>query len=85
MTKAKAKPTADLSYEQAFQELETLVARLESGDPPLEEALSLFERGQALAARCGRLLEQAELKLKALTPEGVEALEDTDLESEETA
>ncbi len=85
MAKAKAKPTDDLSYEKAFQELESLVARLESGDPPLEEALSLFERGQALAARCGRLLEQAELKLKALTPEGVETLEETDLESEETA
>lgn len=85
MAKAKVKATDDLSYEKAFQELESLVARLESGEPPLEEALSLFERGQALAARCGKLLEQAELKLKALTPEGVEALEETDLESEETA
>lgn len=85
MAKVKPKPTDDLSYEKAFQELESLVARLESGEPPLEEALGLFERGQALAARCGNLLEQAELKLKALTPEGVEALEETDLESEETA
>ncbi len=42
MAKAKAKPTDDLSYEKAFQELESLVTHLESGEPPLEEALSLF-------------------------------------------
>ncbi len=85
MTKAKAKPIDDLTYEQAFQELEGLVAKLESGDPPLEEALSLFERGQSLAAHCSRLLEQAELKLKALSPEGLGSFEDAGVESEEPA
>ena len=48
---------------------------LEAGELPLEEALTLFERGQALAARCGQLLDQAELKVKQLTAEGG-ALED---------
>ncbi len=42
--------------------------KLESGDLPLEEALELFERGQALAARCTELLEKAELTLKKLAP-----------------
>ncbi len=65
----KKKPPEELSYEEAFQELEALVARLESGELPLEEALGLFERGQALAARCNQLLEEAELKLKQLTIE----------------
>ena len=70
MAKVKsAKDPQDLSYEQAFQELEELVKRLESGEQSLEDALALFERGQALAARCGQLLEQAELKLRQLVPD----------------
>ncbi len=65
----KGKPPEELTYEQAFQELESLVARLESADLPLEQALALFERGQALAARCSSLLEKAELKLRQLVPD----------------
>ena len=38
----------ELSYEQAFEELQTLIGELESGEKPLEETLSLYERGQAL-------------------------------------
>ena len=53
-----------LSYEAAFQELEALVARMESGDLPLEESVKLYERGQQLAAHCQALLEDAELKIK---------------------
>jgi exodeoxyribonuclease VII small subunit len=66
----KPKPPEDLTFEQAFSELETLVTKLEEGDLPLEEALSTFERGQALAARCADLLDHAELKLKELVPDG---------------
>ena len=62
-----------LTYEAALTELEALVARLEAG-APLDEALQLYERGQALAAHCGRLLERAELRLRELTP----GAEDTD-------
>lgn len=57
---------AELPFEQAFEQLTELVAALEEGDLSLEESLTLFERGQALAARCGSLLEQAELKLRQL-------------------
>lgn len=56
-----------LTYEQALAELETLVERLEAG-AALDEALRLYERGQALAAHCGKLLEHAELRLRELTP-----------------
>jgi exodeoxyribonuclease VII small subunit len=59
-----------MNYEEAFQELKELVNKLESNDLPLERGLSLFERGQALAARCSELLEEAELKLKQLVPNG---------------
>lgn len=61
--------TPELTYEQAFEQLETIVEALENDDLELEEALARFERGQALAARCSELLESAELKLRELVPE----------------
>jgi exodeoxyribonuclease VII small subunit len=61
----------DLTFEQAFAELEETVRKLEEGGLALEESLALFERGQALAAHCNAQLDQAELKLRQLTPEGI--------------
>jgi len=63
---AKTKPPDEMSFEEAFEELSTLVGKLESGDLELEESLGLFERGQALADRCSQLLEEAELSLRQL-------------------
>ena len=57
----------DLTFEQAFSELEQTVAKLEDGDLSLETALALFERGQQLSAHCSKLLERAELKVTQLT------------------
>ena len=56
-----------LNYEQAFSELEEIVTGLETNQSTLEEALALFERGQALAQRCGELLEKAELRVRMLS------------------
>ena len=64
--KTTAKNIEDLTFEEAFQELEETVARLEDGDLSLEASLALFERGQQLSAYCSRLLEQAELKVTQL-------------------
>jgi exodeoxyribonuclease VII small subunit len=61
----------DLTFEQAFAELERAVRKLEAGGLTLEESLALFERGQALAAHCNAQLDQAELKVRQLSPEGV--------------
>jgi exodeoxyribonuclease VII small subunit len=55
-----------LTYEQAFEELQTLITALEEGEKPLEETLELYQRGQALFTRCQELLEQAELKVQEL-------------------
>jgi exodeoxyribonuclease VII small subunit len=54
------------SFEVAFHELEEIVAQLERGDLPLEQALELHERGQKLAAYCAAQLEQAELHVRKL-------------------
>ena len=75
MAKKKATAVEKLKYEEAFEELALVVEQLESGELPLEEALTLFERGQALAQRCSQLLEEAELQLKNLAPEDDELLE----------
>jgi exodeoxyribonuclease VII small subunit len=56
-----------MNYEAAYAELEEIVNTLEQNQPALEEALALFERGEALAARCAALLDQAELKVKQLS------------------
>jgi exodeoxyribonuclease VII small subunit len=63
--------TESLTFEQTFAELEEIVRKLEAGGLVLEESLALFERGQALAARCNIQLDQAELKVRQLSPEGV--------------
>lgn len=60
----------ELTYEQALEELEKILEELENGKHGLNESLSLFERGQALTARCTTLLDQAELKVQELTEEG---------------
>ena len=59
-------PIEELTYEQAFAELETIVAALESEERSLDESLAQFERGQALAKRCAALLDKAELKITHL-------------------
>jgi exodeoxyribonuclease VII small subunit len=71
MTKNEPKPIEAMTYEEAFAELETIVAALETGERPLEESMTLFERGQALTKRCAELLDKAELKVQALVGEGL--------------
>lgn len=54
-----------LSFEQARDELVRVVAELEQGAPTLEESLALWERGEALAARCEDWLLGAKRRLDA--------------------
>ncbi len=62
------------TFEEALSQLEALVARLEGGDLPLEEALRAFEEGVRLTRLCAQRLEDAERRVHLLmrTPEGVE-------------
>ena len=66
------KAIEELTFEEAFAELEETVRKLETGGLSLEESLALYERGQALAGHCGRQLDEAELKVRQLAPEGQE-------------
>jgi len=55
----------ELTYEQARDELLTVVQRLESGGVPLDESLRLWERGEELAAICQRWLDGARARVEA--------------------
>ena len=59
-----------MSFEDAMKALEDVVARLESGDVPLEESIKLYERGAALKAHCQAKLAQAEEKVAQITLDG---------------
>jgi len=63
-------PIETLSYEQAMSALEEIVSALEANQIALDEALALFERGQALAQHCAGLLEHAELRVRQLSQLG---------------
>ena len=66
-------------FEDALEELETLVRALESGEQSLEESLAQFERGVALSRFCRRSLADAERQVKVLLAEdGEESLADFD-------
>lgn len=73
-------PVAELTYEQARDELITIVGQLEAGTDSLDQAMELWERGEALATHCENFLEAARERLMAAQAGPVAASE----ESQET-
>lgn len=64
------KTSADTpSYETLYTRLQAIVARLETGELPLAEALALYEEGVAVASACQQLLDTAELRIQELQPD----------------
>ncbi|HLS44765.1 MAG TPA: exodeoxyribonuclease VII small subunit [Ornithinicoccus sp.] len=68
---ADAPAVEELSYEDARDELVRIVARIEGGGASLEESMTLWERGEALAAHCEAKLNQAQEQLDR-TPGGAD-------------
>lgn len=68
MKKTKPDPIDTPTYESLYARMQAIVARLEAGQLPLDEALTLYEEGIAVAAACQRLLDQAELRIQELGP-----------------
>ncbi len=60
-------PVAEMTFEQAMTELERVVGQLERGDVPLDQSITLYERGAALKAHCETKLKEAEEKVAAIT------------------
>ena len=74
--KSTSKPVEELTYEEALAELEQIVSALEDEQNPLEEAMKLFERGQALVKKCGAALESAQLKVQKLAGDSLVPFEE---------
>jgi exodeoxyribonuclease VII small subunit len=81
MTENVNADVAQLPFEKALAELESIVQKLERGDVPLEESVAIYERGEALKRRCEELLRQAEARVEKITfdasgkPTGTEPLD----------
>lgn len=56
----------DLTFEEALQELEAIVRKMESGDTTLEVSMELFKRGTELTELCAKKLDEAERKVNQL-------------------
>lgn len=63
MTKPKA---PELPYEEALEQLESIISKMEDGDVPLAELLTQFEQGTQLLKQCEGHLQAAELRIEQL-------------------
>lgn len=61
-----ALPIEEMRFEDALRELERIVARLESGDEPLDASIALYERGNLLRQRCAERLDAAQARIEAI-------------------
>ncbi len=73
------------TFENALSQLESIVARLENGDLPLEESLKLFEEGIRLSRFCNQKLNEAQKKVEVLLKGSGGESEPQPFEPEETA
>lgn len=67
---SEAQNEQELSYEEAYAQLESILAQLEAGDLPLEQSMKLYELGSALTQYCARKLDEAELRVSQWNPDG---------------
>jgi len=63
---AAAPDISDLNFEQALAALEGIVQQLERGDVPLDQSISLYERGEALRAACQQRLDAAQARIERI-------------------
>lgn len=61
-----------LSFEDSLRELEGIVRQLESGEVPLEDSITLYEKGEALRRHCQKRLDAAQARIEKIVtgPEG---------------
>ena len=85
MPKKPAAEPASVSFESAMAELEQLVAKMESGELPLEASVAAYKRGSELVQFCAAQLERVEKQVKVLEGDMLKpfATEDDDEEDQE--
>ena len=57
----------NMNFEEALQELENIINKLEAGDVPLDETITLYERGSELKKYCEKKLQSAEEKIQRIS------------------
>ena len=57
---------AQMSFEQALSALEAIVQQLERGDVPLDDSITLYERGEQLRAACQKRLDSAQARIEKI-------------------
>ena len=67
------KSTEKLNFENALNDLETLIEKMEAGELSLEESLKNFEQGISLARQCQEALKDAEQKIQILIEQNGES------------
>lgn len=60
----------DMNFEQALEQLETIVESLEQGNVALDKSIAHYERGEALRNHCSKLLKIAEDKVEKIRLDG---------------
>ena len=65
----KSKPDKQLTFEEALEELESIVETMEGGQLPLEKSLSAYKRGAELLQACQKQLQDAQQQVKVLEAE----------------
>jgi exodeoxyribonuclease VII small subunit len=80
---AEAKAPEDMSFEQALEELDALVRKMESGDLGLDDSISAYRRGADLARYCQGRLGAAEQEIRKLDNEVLKALSPDELRGTE--
>ena len=78
-TSAEPKPVEELTFEQALDELDALVRRMESGALGLDESIAAYRRGAALAGYCQSRLSAAEQQIRKLDGDVLKALDPEEL------
>lgn len=76
MKNSEIKNEVKITFEQAVEELEQIVAKLEGGKFPLEESANMFQRGVELSQYCNKMLDETEQKIIKLI-DGGETLKET--------
>jgi exodeoxyribonuclease VII small subunit len=66
----KKRDIGELSFEEAIEELTSIVGKIEEGAIPLQDSLEQYEKGMALIKHCKAILEKAEKRIEKITKEG---------------
>lgn len=85
MPRKKKEAVAPPTFEKALSRLEEIVARLETEELALEEALALFEEGTALGRRCNAQLDEAEQRITVLLERADGSVQERELDEVDEA